>query len=105
MVELNAENAKLARLSRKKFSKKQSLELNYAIAKAKVSFEGKGNPLFKMFGSLTAYQGQHYSIDQLEELSLIKDVSMESILRAYKWALEKLNSKQEEPEWVKNTFY
>ena len=41
-----------------------------------------------MFGSLTAYQGQHYSIDQLEELSLIKDVSMESILRAYKWALE-----------------
>lgn len=105
MVELNAENAKLARLSRKKFSKKQSLELNYAIAKAKVSFEGKGNPLFKMFGSLTAYQGQHYSIDQLEELSLIKDLSMESILRAYKWALEKLNSKQEEPEWVKNTFY
>lgn len=57
-----------------------------------------------MFGSLTAYQGQHYSIDQLEELSLIKDVSMQSILRAYKWALEKLNSKQEEPEWVKIHF-
>ncbi len=105
MVELNAEKAKIARFSRKKFSTKQSLEINYAIAKAKVEMAGKGNPLFKMFGSLTAYRKKEYSLDVLEEFSLLCNVSMEKVLKAYDWAYKKSLEKPEMSEWAKNTFY
>lgn len=105
MVELNAEQAKVARLSRKKFSTKQSLEFNYAIAKAKVKMVGKGNPLFKMFGSLTAYRKKEYSLEALEEFSILCNVSMEKVLKAYDWAYKKSLEQPAMPEWAKNTFY
>ncbi|MDT2675083.1 DEAD/DEAH box helicase [Enterococcus dongliensis] len=105
MIELDAEKAKIARLSKKKFSTKQSLEFNYAIAKAKVKMAGKGNPLFKMFGSLTAYRKKEYALDTLEEFSMLCNVSMEKVLKAYDWAYKKSLEKPEMPEWAKNTFY
>ena len=105
MVELNAEAAKIARLAKKKFSTKRSLEYNYAIAKAKVEFAGKGNPLFKMFGSLTAYRKKEYSLEDLEDFSLLNSISMERVLHAYDWAYKKSHETSEMPDWAKNTFY
>lgn len=105
MIELNAEKAKLLRLSKKNFSTKQSLEVNYSIAKAKVSLAEKGNPLYKMFGSLTAYRGKEYSLSELEDFSLTCKVSMDQVLRAYDWAYKKYQEKPEAPTWVANTFY
>lgn len=89
MIELNAEKAKIARLSRKKYSTKQSLEYNYEIAKAKVEVDKKGNPLFKMFGSLTAYRKKEFTTDELEDFSKEQKISFESIEKAYNWALQK----------------
>lgn len=113
MIELNAEKAKLARLLRKKYSTKQSLEYNYEIAKAKVEFEGKGNPLFKMFGSLTAYHKKEYSLHELEEFSLTSKISMDRILKAYDWALKKsydwaltkAKEHKQMPVWATQKFY
>ncbi|KAF1303717.1 hypothetical protein BAU16_03785 [Enterococcus sp. JM9B] len=105
MIELNAEKAKFLRLSKKKFSAKQSLEYNYSIAKAKVRMAEKGNPLYKMFGSLTAYHGKEYPLSTLEEFSLICNISMDKVLRAYNWAYEKYQEKPEAPTWVANIFY
>lgn len=105
MVELNAEQVKMARLAKKKFSPKKSLEINYAIAKAKVKIDGKGNELFKMFGSLTAYRKKEYSLEILEEFSMLCNVSMEKVLKAYDWAYKKSHETSEMPDWAKNTFY
>lgn len=105
MIELNAEKAKIARLSRKKYSTKQSLEYNYEIAKAKVEVEGKGNSLFKMFGSLTAYHKKEYSLHELEEFSLTSKISMDRILKAYNWALKKAKEQQKMPIWATQKFY
>lgn len=102
MVELTTERARIARLSRKKFSKTAPLSANYEIAQAKVEVAGKGNPLFKMFGSLTAWSGKEFSIAELEELAIEKELSMESILRAYEWAVKKATEKPAEPEWFAN---
>lgn len=105
MVELNAEKARLLRLSRKKFSKKQPLETNYEIAKAKTKTDGKGNPLYKMFGSLTAYWGKEYEMAELEEFSKTAKVSLEQVLRAYNWSLKKMHEKDDLPTWMRNAFY
>jgi superfamily II DNA or RNA helicase len=104
MIELNTEKAKWLRLSRKQYSTKKDLSYNYEIAYAKVKTEGKGNVLFKLFGALTAYRGAEYSVNELEELSIKKHISMEKILKAYQWALEKSNSKPE-ADWQKAAFY
>lgn len=95
MVELNVEQAKMARLAKKKFSTKQSLEFNYAIAAAKVKIAGKGNPLYKMFGSLTAYRKKGYTINELEEFSELCNLSLEQVLRAYDWAIKKSTEPRE----------
>ena len=105
MIELNAEKAKIARLSRKKYSTKQSLEYNYEIAKAKVEVEGKGNSLFKMFGSLTAYHKKEYSLHELEKFSLTCKISMDRILKAYDWALTKAKEHKQMPVWATQKFY
>lgn len=105
MIELTAERAKLNRLARKNFSDKQSLEDNYEIAKAKIKMAGKGSPLFKMFGSLTAYRKKEYSILELEEFSYSCEISLEKVMKAYNWALKKSKEKRELPAWQANVFY
>jgi superfamily II DNA or RNA helicase len=104
MIELNAEKAKWLRLSRKQYSTKKDLAYNYEIADAKVKIAGKGNTLFKLFGALTAYRGTEYSISELEELSIAKKISMEKILKAYQWALEK-NITKPVQNWQEAAFY
>lgn len=104
MIELNAEKAKWLRLSRKQYSTKKDLAYNYEIADAKVKIAGKGNTLFKLFGALTAYRGAEYSISDLEELSIEKRISMEKILKAYQWALEK-NITKPVQDWQEAAFY
>lgn len=104
MIELNAEKAKWLRLSRKQYSIKKDLSYNYEIANAKVKTEGKGNVLFKLFGALTAYRGVEYSVSDLEELCINKRLSMEKVLKAYQWALEK-SVKEPATDWQKAAFY
>ena len=105
MVELNVEKARMTRLSRKKFSTRQSLPENYKIAEAKVKVAGKGNPLFKLFGSLTAYRKHEYELDELEEFSRSCEISMDKILRAYRWACEKAQEPRNEPAWMTKAMY
>ncbi len=104
MIELNVEKAKWLRLSRKQYSTKKSLSYNYDIANAKVKTAGKGNVLFKLFGALTAYRGSEFTISELEELCIEKRISMEKVLKAYQWALEK-SIKQPAADWQKAAFY
>lgn len=80
------------------------MSYNYEIAHAKVKIEGKGNTLFKLFGALTAYRGSEYSLSELETLCMEKRLSMEKVLKAYQWALEK-QLKQPAADWQKSAFY
>lgn len=105
MVELQLEEAKAIRLSRKKYSSKKSLSENYEIAEAKAVVAGKSNALYKLFGSLTAYNKKEFELSELEEFSIKKNISMDQILRAYNWALKKMNDQKENNLWMKNTFY
>lgn len=105
MVELNVEKARMTRLSRKKFSTRQPLDTNYQIAQAKVEIDGKGNPLFKMFGSLTAYRKKKYSLEELEEFSKKCNLSLEKILKAYNWAFKKSMEEPKLPTWQAKVFY
>lgn len=101
LVELNAEKARIERLSRRSYSKKGSLNSNYKIAKARVEVAGKGKPLFKLFGSLVIYHEIDYEINELEKFARDNDLSFEQVMIAYRWAKKKLKEKQEQPEWQK----
>lgn len=101
LVELNAEKSRINRLARRSYSKRGSLNSNYKIAQAKVEVSGKGNPLFKMFGSLTIYHENRYEMNELEEFALNNELSFEQVMIAYRWASKKLQEKEEQPEWQK----
>ncbi|MGX2944192.1 DEAD/DEAH box helicase [Enterococcus alishanensis] len=105
LVELKVEKMQNFRLARKKITKEKSLIENYKIADAKVIIAGKGNPLFKLFGSLTAYRKQKYTLNQLEEFSIESKLSLEKILKAYDWAFKKSQEVKKEPDWFKEKFY
>ena len=104
MIELNAEKAKIVRLSKQQYKHSKGLSANYDIAKAKVKIDGKGNTLYKLFGSLTAYKGKEYSMNELEQLSIERKVSLDQIIRAYQWALNKHNE-QQTTGWQAAAFY
>lgn len=105
MVELTQETTKFTRLSNKKMLPSKKLAYNYDIAKAKTIVEGKGNPLYKLFGSMVAYRGKKYDEEQLTELADEKNLSLSQVEKAYQWARVKHEEKPEKPKWFQNTLY